>query len=148
MTTMMEKLEALNKSLDAATKPAATPKKNRRTCEMCGKTKPVMAFHKNQTHCKKCHTKHVRHEKAKRVNFTKGTANTVRRRANGRCEHCGAKSNLELHHMEPTCLRPDLANSVTNLKALCPKCHKAEHAKPGMDHNTLARKANALRRRS
>ena len=121
-------------------------KSNRRKCTICGKEKPRMAFHGTQTHCKKCHTKHIRKEKAKRVSFTKGTANTVRRRANGRCEKCGATSNLELHHMKPTCLRPDLANSAGNLKALCPSCHKKEHAKPGMDHTSLAKKANRLRR--
>jgi len=121
-------------------------KSNRRTCTICGKEKPIMAYHKAQTHCKKCHTKHVRKERAKRVSFTKGTANKVKRRADGRCEHCGATSKLELHHMKPTCLRPDLANSVGNLKALCPSCHKKEHAKPGMDHNTLARMANRMRR--
>jgi len=140
-------LQKLNKSLDAAAKPAAsTTKKNRRRCTLCGKEKPRLAFHGNQDHCKKCHTKHVRHEAPKRKNFTKGTANKVRARANGRCEFCGTKSNLELHHVEPTCLRPDLANSASNLKALCPSCHKKEHAKPGFDHATLARKANALRR--
>jgi len=143
----LESLKRLNASLDkaAATKATKT-KKNRRRCTLCGKEKPLLAFHGKQTHCKKCHTKHVRKEKAKRVNFTKGTANKVRTRANGRCEACGKESKLELHHVKPTCLHPELANSVGNLKALCPSCHAKEHAKPGNDHATLARKANALRR--
>lgn len=122
---------------------------HKRTCKTCGKTKPVrVAFVGNNPNCKKCHRKVVQGKKPRRAKnvFTKGTKNTVLKRAEGKCEHCGAKSRLELHHLKPVCLHPELSNSVSNLKALCPSCHKREHNKPGNTHYELAAKANRLRR--
>lgn len=122
---------------------------NKRTCKNCGKSKPVhVAFVGNNPLCKKCNRKVNQGKKPRRprVTFTKKTKNVVLERSNGKCEHCGANGKLELHHMEPVCLRPDLKNSVSNLKALCPSCHQREHSKKGMRHHELAAKVNKMRR--
>lgn len=38
------------------------------------------------------------------------------------CEYCGAKS-VDLHHLIPRSLRPDLVNRIENIMALCRKDH-------------------------
>lgn len=98
--------------------------------------------------CKRCNAKLAGVPKSRKEVISRGVRNSVKDRANGRCEVCGKVSNLELHHMKPVCLHPELGNDPSNLKALCPACHKKEHSKPGMSHGELARKREALRPRS
>lgn len=47
-----------------------------------------------------------------------------------KCEICGSAYRLELHHITPISVMPDLIYSVENLKTLCRRCHKKIHAKP------------------
>ena len=47
-----------------------------------------------------------------------------------RCEHCGrpaTESKLELHHIQPISLRPDLRKDPDNLLLLCQECHRRAH---------------------
>lgn len=127
----------------------------RKTCKVCGKSKPAPGFARNSDNpdglrdvCKRCNSKAAGKPRSRNGKvISRGVRNEVKERANGRCEICGKQSNLELHHVQPVCLHPELRNNSSNLKALCPACHKAEHQKPGMDHFSLARKREALRPR-
>lgn len=47
----------------------------------------------------------------------------AKRRDDYRCVKCGARGRLEVDHIEPVRLRPDLAFSLENLQSLCPSCH-------------------------
>ena len=44
----------------------------------------------------------------------------------GKCQSCGAESNLEVHHHQPirTFDNPEDANFLFNLITLCKTCHK------------------------
>jgi len=115
-------------------------------CCVCHKSKPAPGFAKNSKNpdglrntCKRCNAKAagLPRSRGNKV-ISKGVRKEVKARANGHCELCGKLSNLELHHMKPVALHPELGNSPSNLKALCPACHKAEHQKPGMTHRDLA----------
>jgi len=49
-------------------------------------------------------------------------------RVNGECAACGAKTNLQVHHIKPFHLEPSLELAYTNLITLCetpfgPGCH-------------------------
>ena len=66
----------------------------------------------------------------------------VMRRARGRCEDCGAKTALELHHLRYTYFhgnRADWEESIFghetehDLDALCRRCHHARHIDPAGD---------------
>lgn len=39
------------------------------------------------------------------------------------CQACGARDSLEAHHIEPFHERPELELDVSNLVALCRRCH-------------------------
>lgn len=39
------------------------------------------------------------------------------------CLECGTHARLEIDHIEPVKLRPDLAYSLNNLQTLCGRCH-------------------------
>lgn len=45
------------------------------------------------------------------------------RRDGWQCVQCGAKTRLEIDHIESVRTRPDLAWSLDNLKTLCASCH-------------------------
>ena len=51
----------------------------------------------------------------------------VLNRYNHTCANCGAKDNLEVHHIKPVAEYPDLILEVDNGKVLCESCHKKEH---------------------
>ncbi len=40
-----------------------------------------------------------------------------------RCSCCTSKKKIEVHHILPRHIRPDLAVDMTNLIALCKRCH-------------------------
>lgn len=50
--------------------------------------------------------------------------NKVAARDGRKCLICGSVKNLQLDHIIPKSLRPDLASDLTNLRLLCYKCHK------------------------
>jgi hypothetical protein len=60
-------------------------------------------------------------------------SSTVRRealhRAKDRCEVCGARANLELHHIGD---RTD--RSLFNVHVLCAACHRKEHKRRADRH--------------
>lgn len=52
----------------------------------------------------------------------------VKKRANGRCEYCGKKRRLTVHHRRwPLCWYPEDAEDESMVDIICKKCHRAEH---------------------
>lgn len=51
----------------------------------------------------------------------------VRKRDNFTCQACGNRSNLEVHHIKPVSLFPDLIYAINNGITLCKKCHQVWH---------------------
>ena len=49
----------------------------------------------------------------------------VLQRDNWRCQHCGRRENLEVHHKEMRSQEGD--DSYVNLITLCHSCHANEH---------------------
>jgi thymidylate synthase (FAD) len=50
-------------------------------------------------------------------------------RAGNRCQDCNAQSSrLHCHHILPVDVRPELGCDETNIRVLCPACHKRTHA--------------------
>lgn len=47
----------------------------------------------------------------------------AKRRDNWMCVQCGSRYRLEVDHIEPVRLRPDLAFELANLQTLCGPCH-------------------------
>jgi 5-methylcytosine-specific restriction endonuclease McrA len=45
----------------------------------------------------------------------------------GRCMNCGITEGLHAHHILPKSTHPELIFDLSNGKALCYVCHKAEH---------------------
>ncbi len=45
------------------------------------------------------------------------------RRDGFRCVSCGARGRLEVDHIKPVRMHPELAFELTNLQALCSACH-------------------------
>lgn len=45
------------------------------------------------------------------------------KKARGICELCGSLENLELDHIKPISLYPELAKEIKNLRVLCKECH-------------------------
>ena len=61
-------------------------------------------------------------------------------RRGNKCESCGIGGDekfLELHHIKPISIRPDLAKSPENVMLLCPDCHKAIHKRSSMAANLM-----------
>lgn len=51
---------------------------------------------------------------------------------NGCCYDCGCtEGSFEIHHVIPRYQHPELAFALSNVVALCPKCHKERHAVQG-----------------
>lgn len=51
----------------------------------------------------------------------------------GRCEECGKQMDeeaLEIHHIVPVSVRPELIASRSNLHLVCPECHAKLHGRP------------------
>ena len=48
----------------------------------------------------------------------------VLKRDNYKCVLCGSKKNIEVDHIKPLALFPDLALDINNGRVLCEKCHK------------------------
>lgn len=45
------------------------------------------------------------------------------RRDDFKCQECGARGRLEVHHVIPVRQAPERAYSLSNLKTLCTDCH-------------------------
>jgi 5-methylcytosine-specific restriction endonuclease McrA len=48
------------------------------------------------------------------------------RRDGFRCQDCGARGRLEVHHVRSVREAPELGFDLANLKSLCPSCHVRE----------------------
>jgi 5-methylcytosine-specific restriction endonuclease McrA len=60
----------------------------------------------------------------------------VRLRAHGRCEKCGAKARLEIHHLTYDYSPSELIfgrEMPDDLQALCRRCHHQAHIDPAGD---------------
>jgi hypothetical protein len=56
----------------------------------------------------------------------------VLKQQNGCCYACGCtEGSFEIHHVIPRYQHPELAFALSNVVALCPKCHKERHAVQG-----------------
>lgn len=58
----------------------------------------------------------------------------LRTRAGGKCEGCGSRQFLHMHHVKPWATHPDLRLDLDNLRLLCVGCHRDEHRKGGVRH--------------
>ena len=53
-------------------------------------------------------------------------------RQKGCCFSCGKKLKaVDIHHVKPKHLHPELAFDINNVVALCPRCHKEQHRVQG-----------------
>lgn len=52
----------------------------------------------------------------------------ITNRCNGICEICFVNAMAHVHHIEPVAFNPKRALLDDNCKAVCRKCHRAEHA--------------------
>ncbi|RWR53330.1 HNH endonuclease [Sinirhodobacter huangdaonensis] len=86
---------------------------------------------------------YARHSKA--VTRTKRWAvlrQVILERDGWKCRCCGDRRRLEIDHIQPVRLRPDLAFEPRNLQALCPRCHtKKTRLEVGHKEKSPARKA-------
>lgn len=65
----------------------------------------------------------------KRNNYTyRKWRESVLIRDNYKCTNCGAKENLQVHHIKPFALYPELRFQIDNGITLCRSCHKEIHA--------------------
>lgn len=48
---------------------------------------------------------------------------------NYRCEKCGKKKNLNVHHLNYKCIGYEHLDTHNKLKCLCEKCHNEIHKK-------------------
>jgi 5-methylcytosine-specific restriction endonuclease McrA len=48
-------------------------------------------------------------------------------RANNRCQRCGARSTLVIHHRDEQGMEGERAHDPDNLTVLCRSCHGREH---------------------
>ena len=65
-------------------------------------------------------------------------------RKGGRCEWCGTKEWLEIHHVLPYDHFPQLEEHPDNLMLLCSRCHKKLHRNPFLDGSLIRAKAMEL----
>lgn len=72
----------------------------------------------------------LRHRNKSRLGYLR---RDIYRKNGGCCQACGRHydlKRLELHHVIPINVRPDLINKRSNVRLLCHKCHLAAHGKP------------------
>jgi len=53
------------------------------------------------------------------------------RRDGHKCQQCGRRDKLDVHHKKQKSIHPKLAYTLSNLVTLCEKCHMAWHKKHG-----------------
>ena len=82
--------------------------------------------------------------KAEKRNFWMSVKGPLMERKGGRCEWCGAKEWLEIHHVLPYDHFPQLEGHPDNLMLLCSRCHKKLHRNPFLDGSLIRAKAMEL----
>lgn len=63
----------------------------------------------------------------------------VYKRDENKCQSCGSRANLSVHHIQPISKRPDLKDELSNLIILCKNCHQFLH---GIQKRNSKRKKN------
>ena len=81
---------------------------------------------------------------AQRRDFWERVKGPLMERKGGRCEWCGAKEELQVHHVLPYDHFPQLKEHPDNLMLLCSRCHKKLHRNPFMDGSLIRAKAMEL----
>ena len=66
--------------------------------------------------------------------FNQQVKKILSKEQDGKCKHCGSEDKLEVHHLEPVHLRPDLAFTKSNCIAVCNACHKGFFHKKAKYH--------------
>ena len=66
-------------------------------------------------------------KKRRRQKVTGATLDALYARSNGRCEHCGQRGFLHVHHTTPWCHGGE--NVLENLMLICSACHALVHRK-------------------
>lgn len=70
------------------------------------------------------------------LNFTEATKaignvesfkKQAEKRNNGTCSLCGSNKNLEMHHIKPKFVYPELKYELDNIMFLCHECHRTLH---------------------
>jgi len=61
--------------------------------------------------------------------FWKELAKTILKKDNYKCQNCGDKNKLVIHHIKKWSCYPELRFEVNNLITLCENCHKLKHKK-------------------
>jgi len=59
----------------------------------------------------------------------KELAKSILKRDNYKCQKCGVKNKLVVHHIKKWSRYPDLRFTSSNLETVCKKCHKLLHKK-------------------
>ena len=65
----------------------------------------------------------------------------IYKRADGLCECCGKaleENDIEMHHIAPVCLAPELSKNKDNLLCLCTACHRRIHSNPFANTRIIA----------
>lgn len=74
--------------------------------------------------------------------LTKKTKEYVRKRAHNKCEHCGRRDHLEVHHIVTRGRGRtwEFLNDPVNLGLLCHRCHTIVHNEAEEDYERWSRK--------
>jgi 5-methylcytosine-specific restriction endonuclease McrA len=89
-----------------------------------------------------CDSMVIREGQRTRRSVPRAMAQAVWSRARGRCERCGQRGWLHLHHRRP--VSEGGAHEVDNLRLLCSACHAAEH-EPGVSSEAARARASHAR---
>ena len=97
-------------------------------CIVCGKEFRALKDYKNRTqkYCSKECWSH-RGRKNKKIDRSpefRLWKSSVLKRDNYTCQNCGAKTNLEAHHIKEVCNYPELKYEIENGVCLCNTCHR------------------------
>lgn len=81
---------------------------------------------------------------AQRRDFWERVKGPLMVRKGGQCEWCGARKELQVHHVLPYDHFPQLKEHPDNLMLLCADCHKKLHRNPFLDGSLIRAKAMEL----
>ncbi len=117
------------------------------TCGYCGRT-----FRQRGGHPTKCCGNECRYASLRKPSDSpnhrtwqyKHWRRQVFKRDNYTCQHCGATTNLQSHHIKPMCEYPILAYMPSNGLTLCTDCHAIAHGSKPMNHKGTDRLACSI----
>lgn len=82
--------------------------------------------------------------KAEKRDFWERVKGPLMVRKGGQCEWCGARKELQVHHVLPYDHFPQLEEHPDNLMLLCADCHRKLHRNPFLDGSLIRAKAIEL----